>query len=77
MAPLIRLKLYATLKAFMPPAGEDYPVEPGISVRDLLRRLAIPEEQVKLVFIDGVQARLGAVLKGGERVGLFPPVGGG
>jgi sulfur carrier protein ThiS len=77
MAPRIQLKLYATLRVHTPPGGEDYPIAPGLSVRALLRQLNLPEAQAKLIFINGVQAHLDDVLRGGERVGIFPPVGGG
>ncbi len=48
-----------------------------MSVRILLEQLNIPEEKARLIFIDGVKANLSATLQGGERVGIFPPVGGG
>lgn len=73
----ISLKLYATLKLFMPSSGEKYPIEPGTTVHDLLKLLNLPEEKAKLIFIDGRQADLATKLQGGERVGIFPPVGGG
>ncbi|MCU0237783.1 MAG: hypothetical protein MUC72_12010 [Acidobacteria bacterium] len=37
----------------------------------------LPEEKAKLIFIDGTKADLLSRLNGGERVGVFPPVGGG
>jgi molybdopterin converting factor small subunit len=77
MTTRIQLKLYATLRAFTPAAGEEYPIRAGLSVRELLRELALPESQAKLVFIDGIQSGLDGTLWGGERVGIFPPVGGG
>lgn len=73
----IQLKLFAGLQRFMPPAGENYAIEAGISVGALLEQLDIPKDMIKLVFIDGVRAELTTILKGGERVGVFPPVGGG
>jgi molybdopterin synthase sulfur carrier subunit len=75
--PHIQLKLYATLQMFRPPEGEEYPIAPGTTIRGLLKRLNVPEEKAKLVFIDGAQADLSSTLQGGERVGIFPPVGGG
>jgi molybdopterin converting factor small subunit len=39
--------------------------------------LEIPADQIKLVFVDGAKAKLTTILDGGERVGIFPPVGGG
>jgi molybdopterin synthase sulfur carrier subunit len=77
MDPHIKLKLYATLKVFMPSHGEEYPISPGMTVRDLLTQLKLPEDKAKLVFIDGTQSELSSKLAGGERVGIFPPVGGG
>ena len=75
--PHIQLKLYATLQVFTPPEGEDYPIAPGTTIRALLEKLNVPAEKAKLVFIDGAQADLYSALQGGERVGIFPPVGGG
>jgi molybdopterin converting factor small subunit len=73
----ISLKLYATLKLFMPSSGELFSIEPGTTVHDLLKSLNLPEEKAKLIFIDGRQGDLATRLQGGERVGIFPPVGGG
>jgi molybdopterin converting factor small subunit len=73
----ITLKLFASLEKFTPDSADNYPVEPGTSVRKLIAGLKIPEEKAKLIFIDGVRDELDSILKGGERIGIFPPVGGG
>ena len=73
----IQLKLFAGLQAFMPPSGEKYQINPGISIRNLLEELNLPQEKARLIFIDGIKADLDSTLEGGERVGIFPPVGGG
>jgi molybdopterin converting factor small subunit len=73
----IQIKLFASLKKFMPANAENYAIETGTPVHKLLQQLGIPEDKFKLVFIDGVRADLTSTLKGGERVGIFPPVGGG
>jgi len=65
------------LKKFTPVSSDSYPVKPGITVKTLLEELCVPEDEVKLVFVDGVKHDLATVLKGGERVGIFPAVGGG
>ena len=44
---------------------------------ELVRRLDIPLEEIKLVFVNGAAASLDTVLADGDRVGIFPPVGGG
>jgi molybdopterin synthase sulfur carrier subunit len=77
MGTLIRLELQATLKRFLPAAHERYPVEPGLCVRDLLAQLGIAEYEVNIVFINGVPENLDSTIEGGEKVVLYPPLGGG
>jgi molybdopterin synthase sulfur carrier subunit len=73
----IQLKLFASLQEFTPAASDNYPINPGQTIHSLLDNLNIPPVKAKLIFINGVKADLTAQLKGGERVGIFPPVGGG
>ena len=73
----IQIKLFATLQKFMPASAEKYAIETGTTIRTLLQQLDLPENKAKLIFIDGVKAELTTVLEGGERIGIFPPVGGG
>ncbi|MBW1696861.1 MAG: MoaD/ThiS family protein [Deltaproteobacteria bacterium] len=74
----IRIKLFATLNKFMPKDGADtVSFFPGMTVRSLLSQLHIPESEAKLIFINGKKASLGTELHPGDRVGIFPPVGGG
>ena len=77
MKSQIQLKLFATLREFEPPSSEKYSIEQGISIRELLEQLELPPAKARLIFINGIKADLAATLKGGERVGIFPPVGGG
>jgi molybdopterin converting factor small subunit len=77
MESYIQIKLFASLQKFMPQSPENYTIEAGITVATLLQQLGIPQDMIKLVFIDSVRADLTSTLKGGERVGIFPPVGGG
>ena len=77
MQPHIQIKLFANLQKFMPASAENYAIEAGITVGTLIQQLDIPQDMIKLVFIGNVRAELASILKGGERVGVFPPVGGG
>lgn len=77
MAATVELKLYATLKRPLPAGGKAVPVAPGTTVRGLLETLGVDLNAVKLVFIDGRKKGIDTPLSGGERVGVFPPVGGG
>lgn len=61
----------------MPASADQYPVLTGTTVRNLLKELGVPENDAKLIFINGIKKELSSTLHGGERVGIFPPVGGG
>ena len=77
MKSQIQLKLFATLQEFTPSSADNYIIDQGISIFDLLEQIKMPREKAKLIFINGVKAELTSTLEGGERVGIFPPVGGG
>jgi len=77
----IELKLYASLASHMPKktSGNSWSVEisEGTKVRELLEKFKIPTDAVKMVFLNGVHAGGEEILKDGDRVGVFPPIGGG
>lgn len=73
----IEIKLFATLCEFLPKDHKDYPIDDGETVKSLMDKLGIPEEEVTLVFINNTKAEQTSVLNDKDRVGLFPPVGGG
>ncbi|MBI5520570.1 MAG: MoaD/ThiS family protein [Desulfovibrio sp.] len=73
----ITLKCFASLARFTPPDAEAYPVSPGDTPGSVAARLGIPAEEIKLVFVNGTHAELSAPLRDGDRLGLFPAVGGG
>jgi molybdopterin converting factor small subunit len=77
MTSHIQIKLFASLQEFTPPSSDKYPIEAGLSIQSLLEQLNVPPEKAKLIFVNGVKADLTESLTGGERVGIFPPVGGG
>lgn len=73
----ITLKCFATLSRFSPADAEAYPIAPGESVDAVVARLGIPLDELKLIFVNGVHAALSTPLADGDRLGLFPAVGGG
>jgi molybdopterin converting factor small subunit len=77
MAPLVEIRLYASLKELEPPSAAGHPVAPGATVGQILDQLKVPLSQVKLVFVNGRKVDLDQALRDGDRVGVFPPVGGG
>ena len=73
----INIQLFASLSNFTPVSAEKHPIAPGTTVGMLLDQLGVAKDEAKLIFIDGKKGDLTSTLQGGERVGIFPPVGGG
>lgn len=73
----ITLKCFASLARFTPADADAYPLAQGDTPASVAARLGIPAEEIKLVFVNGTHAELTAPLKDGDRLGLFPAVGGG
>lgn len=76
-SPQVTINLYASLRPFTPENADRFPISPGQTVKEVLIKLEVPLDDVQLIFIDGAKAALSTPLNGGERVGVFPPVGGG
>jgi len=73
----IDLKLFVTLSKYLPEKSESFEVFDGTTVEKLILDLGIPMEIVKLIFINGKKQDKKYCLQNKDRVGLFPPVGGG
>lgn len=78
----VELRLFASLAHYMPKHGADafsntLEVDEGTTIRGLLERFRVPLEQVRIIFLNGIHASGDEILKHGDRVGVFPPVGGG
>lgn len=72
----IEVNCFATLSNYTP---KDNIVEiPKCSrIRDLIQLLGIDEKKVKVIFLNGKHAKLDHYLHQGDRIGIFPAVGGG
>lgn len=77
MKVMIEINLYATLQSYAPANAARYAVEAGTSIERIVEALDIPKDHIKLLFCNGVKCGLGTILRDGDRIGLFPPVGGG
>lgn len=78
----VEVNLYASLARYLPDdSGRHTPcileVKKGTTILQILRLLNIPLESVKLIFLNGIHARIEATLNEGDRLGVFPPVAGG
>lgn len=77
---VIEVRLYATLRRHSAQAsGGTVSVEvpEAINMWELVGMLNIPGEEIKLIMVNGKQADWHTILADSDRVGLFPPVGGG
>lgn len=77
----LQVLLAATLRqhvpGYDPVTGLEVAIPSGITVRELVNRLGLPGEEIKLIMVNGVASSWETALKGDERVAFFPPVGGG
>jgi sulfur-carrier protein len=77
----VELHLYASLSKYLPPDAVFktclVKIETDTTIKDIIEQMNIDEQSVKLLFLNGVHASVDSVLKDGDRVGIFPPVGGG
>jgi molybdopterin synthase sulfur carrier subunit len=77
----LQIFLNATLRqyvsAYNPCQGISLEVDPGTPVARVISQLGLPATEVTLIFVDGRRREPDFVLQGNERLGLFPPIGGG
>ncbi|MCX7694707.1 MAG: MoaD/ThiS family protein [Caloramator sp.] len=52
-------------------------VEKGATLRDVLRKLGLPEDEIFTCTINGENATLDDEVKDGDNVGFYPYLGGG
>ncbi|MGX9364855.1 MoaD/ThiS family protein [Desulfoplanes sp. PS50] len=73
----VDVQCFATLASYGPAHGS-MDVSEGARIQELLEHLGVPAKEVRLVFVNGkVQADWSYQIQPGDRVGIFPPVGGG
>ena len=77
----VHVRVFATLRQYYPDLrlGETMAVElpEGGTVGQLIRRLELPGDLVKIVFVNHVIRGDEHMLGAGDEVGIFPPVAGG
>ena len=74
---LVDVHLFATLRRETGDSQQMLKLRAGTSVSDVVERLAIPEMEIHLLFVNGRVASLDQTLHDGDRLALFPPIGGG
>lgn len=69
--------LYASFQKYLPGIPNGYMIEGPKSVNEILTGLGIPEEHVMLMTINGKICQPDSAVNGGDRLCLFPLIGGG
>lgn len=77
----LEVRMYSGLEKLIPGARFGQPIKVNFTeyptCRMLLNKLGIPEKEVFIILVNGLNKTLDDVLADGDRVSLFPPVGGG
>ena len=77
----VEVRLFASFTKYLPEDAEGQMVqmdlEEGTTIEQVLIKLGVPLDHVKLVFLNNVKAPVDSVLNEGDRMGAFPPVAGG
>jgi len=76
----IEVRLYATLRRYAPSAADgvlNVDVPEGSKASDVIASVGVNADEVHIVMVNGVSSPPHQVLAEGDRLGLFPPVGGG
>jgi molybdopterin converting factor small subunit len=77
----VEIRLFATFRDFLPPGSTTFSFrkvfKEGATVEEVMTELKLPEQTPKIIILNGVHADAGRVLRDGDVLSLFPPVGGG
>ncbi len=77
----IQVTLYATLCKYHPHEEGTKPfkleIENGETLGELLKRLEIPKDESKQIFVNNRREDHDYLLQEGDRVAIFPPIAGG
>jgi len=77
----LRVFLSSTLRQYIagydPSEGVRFPVNRKTTVSELCKLMNLPMAKIKIVMVNGKSEPFDYELQGDERIGFFPPVGGG
>ncbi len=73
----VDVHLFATLRKGKLESQQRLTLRARTNVHDVAKRMRIPEDEIHLVFINGRAASFDQDLQDGDRLALFPAIGGG
>jgi len=69
--------LYASLRKRRDDPCFELDLATGVSLREALVPIGVPENEVAIVMINAARGKLEAILSDGDDIQLFPAIGGG
>jgi len=77
----VEVRLYATLRKYHPGLGIGeslvITLDNKAKLGNLFDELKVPNEEIKVAFVNGKWETESYLLQDGDRIGIFPPIGGG
>ncbi len=77
----VEVRLYASLRKYHPDKGSgealSIALDDKTSLEGLLARLKIPKEEIAVLMVNGNRAEKSYLPRDGDRIGIFPLIGGG
>lgn len=77
----IEIRVFATLRKYLTIPHQQGTIrmqaEENSKVKDLIEKLELPPQEITVIMVNGVRGEEEQILKDGDRLALFPPVGGG
>lgn len=77
----VEVKLFANFREYLPQGSEGYgctlEIEEGTTVRQVLKRLKIPDSLPMITLVNGIHRRFEDELEPADVLSVFPPVAGG
>lgn len=79
---IIEVKVFSSLRHYIPNSErrvdrDKWEVEDGASVEQVLKMLDLPDEEVRVLLINGRNAKKESILQEGDVLHVFPPMAGG
>ena len=77
----VNVRLFATLRRFFPDCdpqkGINVEVEEGSTLQHLIQVLHLPEQEARVILINGISKKTTDQIREGDQINLFTPLGGG
>jgi len=77
----VEVRLYASLRKYHPNRGSSealiIELDDKANLANLADKLKIPKEEIAITMVNGRQEEKSYLLQEGDRIGLFPLIGGG